>query len=104
MTPPEKAAAIAAAVGSRQVTLSVSGVSIEVTGCLAYGPAVYLTVVAAWTGAGANRVYLPLDNPYIFVNPPLSADGGATRNDLAAARQMVYESVTSAARRMGWTG
>lgn len=125
MTPEEKAAAIGAAIGDKTITYSYQGITFRVSNCIVTGPAVQITV-AAWTGAGGNRVDLPTDNPYIFVNPPvLVPDGGTTaisvpnpgrgggninktvasftRNDVAAAQQIVYDAVTAVAKRLGWT-
>lgn len=117
MTPEERAAAIATAIGNKSITLSVNGaygsVSIRVlAGTTAIGPMVRCSITA-WTGAGGNRVDLPLgDGIFQFVNPPLAVpDGGTdpegnktfTRDDLAAARAMVYDAVTGCALRNGWT-
>jgi len=119
MTPEEKAAAIAAAFGTGTRSYTYLGIHFQISGVFASGPAVTCTV-AAWTGSGAKRVNLPTDNPYTFVNPPLMVpDGGTrvvtdpdgisqtvdtfTRNDLAAAQQIVYDVVTAVAKCLGWT-
>ena len=120
MTPGERAAAIGIAMGSKTVTYTFRGITFRVGAASVAGGTVTVTI-AAWTGAGANRVNLPLgDGVFNFVNPPLMApDGGTeivtppkglpytrptfTRNDLAAAQLMVYNDVTACARRLGWT-
>ena len=111
MTPEERAAAIGAQFPAGGIQYSYLGIVFAVSGCVVSGPAVTVTI-AAWTGAGHNRVTLPTDNPYVFVNPPLKVPDGGTdaggsptfsRSDLAAAQQIVYDAVTAAARRLGWT-
>lgn len=123
MTPEERAAAIATAFGTGTRTYTYLGIHFQISGVSASGPAVRCTVLA-WTGAGGNRVDLPTDDEYVFVNPPLMVpDGGTTtipdpmdrkhirtitvptftRNDLVAAQQMVYDAVTGYAMRHGWT-
>lgn len=105
MTPEERAAAIAAAVGPNPIQYTFNGIVFNVSDCHAVGSAVYVTV-SAWTGTGAKKSYLPVDNPYIFVNPPLQVpdgQGGYARNDIAAAQQIVYDTVVAVAQRMGWT-
>jgi hypothetical protein len=118
MTPEERAAAIGAQFPANGIQYTYQGIIFDVTNCVVSGPAVSVNVVA-WTGKGNNKVFLPAYNPYIFVNPPLSVpDGGTqvvigphgshtvstfTRDDLAAAQQIVYDAVTSVAIRLGWT-
>ena len=112
MTPEERAVAIAAAMGTKTVTYTFSGITFRVSNASAAGPVITVTV-AAWTGAGANRVDLPVgDGIFRFVNPPLMVPNGGfdpegratfTRDDLTAAKQIVYDAVTACARRLGWT-
>lgn len=112
MTPEERAAAIGAALGSKTITFSHLGVTFRVSGAAITGNAISL-LISAWTGAGGNRVNLPVgDGQFVFVNPPLAVpDGGFdvdgrptyARSDLAAAKQMVYDAVTGYALRHGWT-
>jgi hypothetical protein len=118
VTPEERAIAIATAFGPGTRDYTYLGIHFQVGNVSASGSAVIATI-AAWTGSGGNRVDLPTDNPYVFVNPPLSVpDGGTTitndphgnphtvatftRNDLVAAQQMVYDTVTMVAKRLGW--
>jgi hypothetical protein len=112
MTPEERAAAIGAQFPANGIQYSYSGIVFDVTACTVSGPVVQVHVTA-WTGKGANKVFLPLgDGWFRFVNPPLMVpDGGFdaegrktfSRDDLAAAQQIVYDAVTGCARRNGWT-
>lgn len=118
MTPQERAAAIHSATGVGPFSFSLNGINFSVQNVQAIDNRVICSGVTAWTGTGSKRVYLPVDNPYIFVNPPLLIpDGGTTidpttgltvatftRNDLAAAKQILYDAVTNVARRLGWIG
>jgi hypothetical protein len=111
MTPEEKAAAIGSQFPAGGIQYSYQGIVFHVFGCEVIGPMVRVSIVA-WTGAGQNRAYLPLgDGIFQFVNPPLTVpDGfdqhgrptGFSRNDLAAAQQMVYDGVTGCATTNGW--
>lgn len=56
---------------------------------------------------------LPVDNPYVFYNPPLGIvigwEGDGTpiidsTEPLQAAKAMVYDAVTLRARQLGWSG
>jgi len=118
MTPEERAAAIYAAFPANGIQYSYNGIVFNLSPMTLNGAAVTVTI-SAWTGAGNNKAFLPTDNPYTFVNPPLMVpDGGETtvagprgkpltiktytRNDLAAAQQIVYDAVTTVATRLGW--
>lgn len=119
MTPKERAAAIATACGTKALTFSQNGVNFSVSNVVAIGPTVWFDA-NAWTGQGANKVYLPIDpdpdpvsgRPYGITNPPLQVpDGGfdangrptVTRNDVAAAKATVYGVVVGYALAHGWT-
>lgn len=111
MTPEERAAAIGAQFPANGIQYSFNGIVFNVTNCRVQGPAVQVHV-EAWTGAGQNKVYLPLDDgEFRFVNPPLMVADGLdgqgnktyARNDLAAAQQIIYDAVTACATRLGWT-
>lgn len=118
MTPEERAAAIAAAVGPNPLQYTFSGIVFSVSDCVASGPTVWVTV-SAWTGTGSKKVFLPVDDRYGFTNPPLGVpDGGTatvtdrqgnqhtvrtyTRDDTRAAQQIVYDAVVAYALAHGW--
>lgn len=121
MTPQERAAAIYTALaGNRPLVFTLDGVTIRADGFAVDGPAITCTVVSATK----NGQDLPLDNPYTFVNPPIMAPDGGTRqmpvnsrggtrnitvptyqrNELASMRRILYEAVVYVASRNGWTG
>lgn len=120
MTPEERAAYIGAQIAGRTLTFSRGGINFRVTNGTVSGPAVRVEVTA-WTGAGGNRVDLPVgDGVFVFVNPPLMVPDGGTetitdphgeqitrpsfvRDDINAAKQIVYDAVTTCARSLGWT-
>lgn len=119
MTPEERAAYIGAQFPANGIQYTYQGIVFDVTNCVVTGSTVQVDVVA-WTGKGANKVFLPVDDHYRFVNPPLMVpDGGTqvitdpqgnqhtvmtfTRDDLAAAQQIIYDAVTAYALRHGWT-
>ena len=120
MTPEERAAYIGAQFPANGITYTYQGIVFAVSGCVVSGPTVQVSVLA-WTGTGKNKVFLPLgDGIFRFVTPPLMVlDGGTevvtpphghpytratfSRNDLAAAQQIVYDAVTACARAHGWT-
>lgn len=100
-------------------TYTYNGVDIKiesapefVNGCLSVN-------VSASTGSGKNKVQLPVDNPYLFFNPPIlivttppvfGPDGHVltgsvhTENPLEALKTMLGDAVLLQARRMGWAG
>lgn len=120
MTPEERAAYIGSQFPANGIQYSFKGIVFRVDDCVVTGPMVQVNV-AAWTGAGGNRVDLPLgDGVFRFVNPPLMVPDGGTevttdphghqftratysRDDLAAAQQIVYDAVVNCATRNGWT-
>lgn len=115
MTPEERVAAIVAIIGGKTLNFSQSGVNFSVSNvhALASYPSCLVYSAEAWTGKGANKAFLPVDTEYHIVNPPLQVpDGGFdakgrktfVRNDLAAAKVMVYDQVTDYARAHGWQG
>lgn len=118
MTPEQRAVAISAIIGNKTLTYAYKGVTFQLSGITLSGDTVWATV-SAWTGTGASKVFLPVDNPYGFKNPPLMTQsgtqqvviGGVTytvpafvRDDLTAAKEIVYQTVTQVARSHGWVG
>lgn len=120
MTPAERVAAIDLALaGNRPLVWNQDGVNFRAEDiALAYNGTAIQATVLAWTGSGANMVVLPLDNPYIIVNPPVAvADGTTTivdddgehtvpvfRHDpLAAYKATIASTVLLVASQMGWS-
>ena len=115
MTAEEKVAAIVAALGGRTVSFGLNGVNIVVSdiGAMPGAPQCLRYTATASTGAGKNKVQLPVDTDYVICNPPLQVpDGGYDekgrktylRNDVAALKQIVYDQITGYARAHGWVG
>lgn len=75
-----------------------------------------VATLSAWTGQGATAAYLPVDNPYIVVNPPVYVPDGGTEliegeehptfraDPLAAYKRALELSVIGRARQLGWPG
>lgn len=118
MTAISRAAAIGTVVAGRTLQYSYRGISFVLMTVSTSGSAVTMTVAAS-----DARGPLPMDNPYIFVNPPLHVEDSAgpivrTQTDpvtgaiserrlrldpLAAIKETLYQTVILVAGRQGWT-
>lgn len=86
------------------------------------GPKLAGDLVAVTVSARQGRTLLPVDNPYLFVNPPILVPDGTYRevvdpateqvyqvpnhkeNLTAALQAMIGDAVLATARRRGWRG
>lgn len=118
MTPSERAnACFLATAGRRPLIWSSGGVSFRAENIdLTSDSNGIVATLTAWTGQGANSAYLPVDNPYIIINPPVYVpDGGfevidgeehatVTQDPLSAYKMALESVVIDRARQLGWTG
>lgn len=124
MTPNERASAcFLATAGNRPLVWTQDGVNFRADDIdLTNDGTGIIATLTAWTGQGTNAIYLPVDNPYIIINPPTQIpDGGrrtvpnATGTGVSVVDTYVYDplnalklafskTVIQVARDSGWSG
>lgn len=107
MTPQERATACVLAASGGPLVWASDGVTFRAEEILLTpeGDGVSATLTA-WTGDIGGESYLPTDNPYIIMNPPVyvSSDGeNVVFYPLGALKESFTETVFLVARRQGWT-